>query len=71
LADDDANEAELVLNRAALLIHDMGDQEDQLHFKLSQARIMDAKRRFLEASMKYYQLSFETCVEEGERRECL
>ena len=71
LADDDANEAEIFLNRAALLIHDTGDQEDQIHFKLSQARILDAKRRFIDASMKYYHLSFETSVEESERRECL
>ncbi|RKP10781.1 hypothetical protein THASP1DRAFT_34019 [Thamnocephalis sphaerospora] len=66
LAEDDAIEAEAYLNRAALLIHDNGDEEDKLHFKLSQARVLDAKRRFIDASMKYHQISYATNVEEEE-----
>lgn len=42
-----------------------------LTFKLSQARILDAKRKFLEACSKYHELSYVSQVEEDERILCL
>ncbi|KAJ8659524.1 hypothetical protein O0I10_004889 [Lichtheimia ornata] len=42
-----------------------------LTFKLCQARILDAKRRFLEAATKYHELSYETRIDESDRLRCL
>jgi COP9 signalosome complex subunit 4 len=53
LEDDEAIEALQFLNRATLLIHEAKSVEDTLFFKLCQARILDATRKFLEAATKY------------------
>ncbi|KAI8364208.1 PCI domain-containing protein [Blakeslea trispora] len=71
LEEDEAVQAETYLNRAALLIPSSNDPLLNLTFKLSQARILDAKRRFLEACSKYHELSYITQIEEDERILCL
>lgn len=71
LEEDEAISADTYLNRATLLIHGTTDPEILLHFKLSQARIFDAKRKFIEASQKYHELSFTTQIPESERSACL
>ncbi|KAF1806836.1 hypothetical protein V8B55DRAFT_1348032 [Mucor lusitanicus] len=71
LEEDEAVQAESYLNRAALLIPNSNDPLLNLTFKLSQARILDAKRRFLEACSKYHELSYVSQVEEDERILCL
>ncbi|KAI8349443.1 PCI domain-containing protein [Choanephora cucurbitarum] len=71
LEEDEAVQAETYLNRAALLIPSSNDPLLNLTFKLSQARILDAKRRFLEACSKYHELSYVTQIEEDERILCL
>lgn len=68
---DEAVNAEAYLNRAALLIPNSTDFVLGLTFKLSQARILDAKRRFLEACSKYHELSYVTQLDEDERIQCL
>ncbi|KAJ3005032.1 COP9 signalosome complex subunit 4 [Thoreauomyces humboldtii] len=57
LESDDAVAAESYLNRAALLILDTTPTDQQIHFKSSQARILDQKRSFLLAAQKYSELS--------------
>jgi COP9 signalosome complex subunit 4 len=42
-----------------------------LAFKLSQARILDSKRKFEEASKKYHEISFTANLDEEERESCL
>ncbi|KAI8642884.1 hypothetical protein BD408DRAFT_343448 [Parasitella parasitica] len=71
LEEDEAVQAEFYLNRAALLIPNSTDLLLNLTFKLSQARILDAKRRFLEACSKYHELSYESQVDKDERILCL
>ncbi len=71
LEQDEAIAADTYLNRATLLIHTSHDPEIQLHFKLAQARIFDAKRRFIEASGKYHELSYSPLIPESEREACL
>ncbi|KAI9471006.1 MAG: proteasome component region PCI domain-containing protein [Benjaminiella poitrasii] len=71
LEEDEAVQAESYLNRAALLIPNSNDPLLNLTFKLSQARILDAKRKFLEACTKYHELSYVSQVEEDERILCL
>src|SRR5271155_2207652 len=53
LEEDEAIQAMQFLNRANLLIHETKNVEYILFFKLCQARILDATRRFLEAASKY------------------
>ncbi|ORX55109.1 signalosome subunit 4 [Hesseltinella vesiculosa] len=71
LEEDDAVPAETYLNRAGLLIPNSQDLLLQMTFKLSQARVLDAKRRFLEACSKYHELSYVSQLDEDERLQCL
>lgn len=70
LEEDEAISADSYLNRASLLVDTNTDPETVLHFKLSQARIFDAKRRFMEASQKYLELSLSGQILESERAAC-
>ncbi|KAG9296863.1 hypothetical protein G9A89_006818 [Geosiphon pyriformis] len=67
LEEDEAVSAETFLSRASLLIPGCKDQEINLTFKLSQAKIFDFKRKFLEASSKYHELSYVTDLAAEER----
>ncbi|KAI7944530.1 hypothetical protein MJO28_010225 [Puccinia striiformis f. sp. tritici] len=71
LEDDNATNAESYLNRASLLIPESKDEATILAFKLSQARILDSKRKFEEASKKYHEISFTSNLDEEERESCL
>jgi COP9 signalosome complex subunit 4 len=53
LEEDEAIQAMQFLNRANLLIHETKNVESILFFKLCQARILDATRKFLDAASKY------------------
>jgi COP9 signalosome complex subunit 4 len=57
LQDDESASAEMYINRASLLITDTTDGALRLQHKVCYARILDAKRKFLEAATRYYQLS--------------
>lgn len=56
LEEDEAIQAMQFLTRANLLIHEAKSVEHLLYFKLCQARILDATRKFLEAASKYRML---------------
>lgn len=64
---DDSTSAETYLNKLKNVIHNVTDPTLQLHFKLSQARINDAKRQFLAASQSYHEISYSTAIAEEER----
>ncbi|KAG9245962.1 hypothetical protein BJ878DRAFT_499114 [Calycina marina] len=64
---DDTTLAEQYLNKAKNLIYTVDDRDLNLHFKLSQARIQDARRNFLAAAQGYQDISFMTIVAEEER----
>lgn len=64
---DDSTSAETYLNKLKNVIHNVTDSVLQLHFKLSQARINDAKRQFLAASQSYHEISYSTAIAEEER----
>jgi len=57
LQDDESVSAEMYINRASLLITDSTDGALRLQHKVCYARILDAKRKFLEAATRFYQLS--------------
>ncbi|CAG8542933.1 5376_t:CDS:2 [Diversispora eburnea] len=71
LEEDEAISAETYLSRAALLIPSCKDQVINLTFKLSQAKIFDFKRKFLEASSKYHELSYVPELAPEDRINCL
>lgn len=64
---DDTTAADTYLNKAKNIIYTVQDPALNLHFRLSQARIQDAKRAFLSASQAYHEISFSTAISEEER----
>jgi COP9 signalosome complex subunit 4 len=67
LEEDERVEAEQFINKASLI--NIRDKMLSLKYKSSFARILDFKKKFLEASLQYYQLSH--LVPEKEREEVL
>eukprot|EP00842_Homolaphlyctis_polyrhiza_P003962 jgi/Hompol1/4567/HPOL_003708-RA len=67
LEDEDAVSAESYLNRCALLLPDSTDEQMQLLFKASQARMLDFRRNFLQAASKYLELSYVPILHDSER----
>mmetsp|Transcript_24911 Transcript_24911/g.63229 ORF Transcript_24911/g.63229 Transcript_24911/m.63229 type:complete len:406 (-) Transcript_24911:124-1341(-) len=57
LEDDEPVSAEGSINRASLLITEETEPSLRLLHKVCYARILDSKRKFLEAGTRYYQLS--------------
>lgn len=49
--------AEIFINRASRYTHAMQNMVLKLRYQVSYARILDAKRKFLDASHRYYELS--------------
>jgi COP9 signalosome complex subunit 4 len=64
---DDTTLAEQYLNKAKNLIYTVSDRDLNLHFKLCQARIQDARRNFLAAAQGYQDISFLPVIAEDER----
>ncbi|KAJ9137862.1 PCI domain-containing protein [Pleurostoma richardsiae] len=67
LEADEPASAETYLNKLKGVIFDVDDDALRLHFRLSQARINDAKRQFLAASQAYHDISFTAAIAEEER----
>jgi len=57
LDDDETVAADVYLNRSAQVVHNCTDENVRIRHKVSYARILDSKRKFLEASQRYYELS--------------
>nr|POF12967.1 cop9 signalosome complex subunit 4 [Quercus suber] len=71
LEEDDHMNALTYLNKVKQVIFDISDRTTRLQFQLSQARISDSQRHFLDASASYLQLSTETIIDEEERLQAL
>ncbi|KAL4752154.1 signalosome subunit 4 [Aspergillus terricola var. indicus] len=71
LEEDDTTSAEAFLNKIKNLPSKIEDHELKLHFRLSQARIQDACRRFLDASQEYFAVSLAAGVDESDRLQAL
>lgn len=67
LEEDDPTSAFMHLNKIKNIIFSVQDKETRLLFQLSQARILDSQRSFLDAAQAYYNMSNETIVDEDER----
>ncbi|CAN6722189.1 unnamed protein product [Malus baccata var. baccata] len=57
LEDDDAVNAEAFIHKASFLITTIQHEVLTLEYKICYARILDLKRRFLEAALRYYDFS--------------
>lgn len=64
---DDSATADMYINKLKNIMFNVQDQDLNLHFRLSQARILDAKRDFLSASQRYHEISFSPAIAEEER----
>ena len=75
LEEDDTADAESYLNRIKNLPSSSAtlasNADLKLHFQLSQARILDARRRFLDASAEYLNVSLSSSVTEDDRLQAL
>ncbi|RDA83026.1 hypothetical protein CP532_6881 [Ophiocordyceps camponoti-leonardi (nom. inval.)] len=67
LEEDDATAAETYVNKLKNIMHTVADADLTLHFRLSQARIQDARRDFLPASQRYHDISFSPAIADEER----
>ncbi|KAK3150765.1 hypothetical protein QOZ80_3AG0237410 [Eleusine coracana subsp. coracana] len=57
LEDDDAVNAEAFINKASFLVTNSQHEVLNLQYKVCYARILDLKRKFLEAALRYYDIS--------------
>jgi COP9 signalosome complex subunit 4 len=75
LEDDDTVSAEQTLNKIKNLPSSnqtlAGNADLKLHYQLSQARILDARRKFLDASAEYHNVSLSPNVAEDDRLQAL
>ncbi|CAK9300175.1 unnamed protein product [Gordionus sp. m RMFG-2023] len=69
-AGDDA-QAEAFINRASLLQTDVNDEQLQIKYKLTYARVLDNRRKFIESAQKYLELSYKSALNEAERNQAL
>lgn len=67
LEDDDSTQAEAYISRASLLQAETKKPELHVLYKICYARVLDYRRRFIEAAQRYNELSYRTIVDEGER----
>ncbi|XP_039291182.1 COP9 signalosome complex subunit 4 isoform X1 [Nilaparvata lugens] len=71
LEDDDPVQAEAFINRASLLQAESKDEKLQIYYKVCYARVLDYRRKFIEAAQRYNELSYRTIIHEDERMRAL
>ncbi|KAJ8932493.1 hypothetical protein NQ314_014625 [Rhamnusium bicolor] len=71
LEDDDPVQAEAFINRASLLQAESRNEKLQIYYKVCYARVLDYRRKFIEAAQRYNELSYRSIVHEDERMTAL
>ena len=71
LEDDEPVQAEAYINRASLLQNETKNEKFQIHYKVCYARVLDYRRKFIEAAQRYNELSYKTVIHETERTKAL
>ena len=71
LEDDDPFQAEAFINRASLLQAESKNEQLQIYYKVCYARVLDYRRKFIEAAQRYNELSYRNIVHEDERMTAL
>lgn len=67
LEDEDAAMAESFINRASMLNAETKNENLQIFYKVCYARVLDYRRKFIEAAQRYNELSYRSEVDEEER----
>ncbi|XP_063243981.1 COP9 signalosome complex subunit 4 [Bacillus rossius redtenbacheri] len=67
LENDDPVQAEAFINRASLLQAESKNEQLQIYYKVCYARVLDYRRKFIEAAQRYNELSYRNIIDEGER----
>lgn len=71
LEDDDPIQAEAFINRASLLQAESKQENLQVYYKVCYARVLDYRRKFIEAAQRYNELSYRSIIHEDERMTAL
>jgi len=71
LEDEDHVQGEMYINRAAQLQTQTKNEELQIVYKVCQGRVLDFKRKFIEAASRYNELSYKTAIHDSERMTAL
>lgn len=71
LEDEDHIQGEAFINRSTPLQAKTKNEELQIVYKVCQGRVLDYKRKFIEAAQKYNELSYKTAIHESERMTAL
>jgi len=71
LEDEDPVQGEAYINSAAALQAQTKDEHLQIIYKVCQGRLLDYKRKFIEAASRYNELSYKTMIHEDERMTAL
>ncbi|XP_043276544.1 COP9 signalosome complex subunit 4 [Venturia canescens] len=71
LEDDDPVQAEAFINRASLLQAESKNEQLQIYYKVCYARVLDYRRKFIEAAQRYNELSYRSIIHEDERMTAL
>lgn len=71
LEDDNPVDAEAYINRASLLQAETQNEQLQVMHKACYARVLDYRRKFIEAAQRYNELSYRPAVAEQERMTAL
>merc|ERR1712126_65593 len=71
LEDEDPVQGEAYINRAAQLQTHPKDEHLQIIYKVCQGRLLDYKRKFIEAASRYNELSYKTIIHDEERMTAL
>merc|ERR1712080_369581 len=71
LEDEDPVQGEAYINRAAQLQTQTKNDHLQIIYKVCQGRVLDFKRKFIEAASRYNELSYKTVIHDSERMTAL
>lgn len=71
LEDEDPVQGEAYINRAAQLQTQTRNDHLQVIYKVCQGRVLDYKRKFIDAASRYNELSYKTIIHEDERMTAL
>uniref|UniRef100_A0A915I7K3 COP9 signalosome complex subunit 4 helix turn helix domain-containing protein n=1 Tax=Romanomermis culicivorax TaxID=13658 RepID=A0A915I7K3_ROMCU len=71
LEDDNPVEAEVYVNRASLLQSDCKAEDLQILYKAQYARVLDYRRKFIDAAQRYYELSLKPQISDAEKMAAL
>lgn len=71
LEDEDPIQAEAFINRASLLQAETHNEQLQIMHKVCYARVLDYRRKFIEAAQRYNELSYRSIIHEDERMQSL